>query len=233
MATLSRQKESLSTLSTLSNPCPTTPFTKWSARCWNPFTPRLIPPAPPCKCPVVSSPALPDSATVSRYSKCEARRWVDRIIRRGAHDSRALIEGFRALKEAAPQIVTAHIPQVYSQVSNYLGQSAGRTERLRVLATFPWNDNDNYLSNALERLDEYWETVPDDDQHAVFQLVLRNLGISDVVARFHERLVVAVEADPAGRTSAVATKELTACPRIRGGGSLPQLRDSTVRSHRL
>ena len=85
----------------------------------------------------------------------EARRWTDSIIRHGAHDDRALIEGFQALKATAPQIVTAHEPQVYSQVSNYLHDDHGRTGRLRVLATFPWND-DGYLSHALDRLDEHW-----------------------------------------------------------------------------
>lgn len=137
----------------------------------------------------------------------EARRWADRIMQAGAHDDRSLIEGFRALKEAAPQIVTALAQQVYSQVNNYLHDDYGRTERLRVLATFPWND-DGYLSNALERLDEHWEAVPEDDRHAVFQLVPRDTETSAVVGRFHERLVTAVESDPSGRTSAVATKEL-------------------------
>ncbi|MCQ3805546.1 MAG: hypothetical protein KTV45_15905 [Acidimicrobiia bacterium] len=138
----------------------------------------------------------------------EARRWADRIMQYGKHDDRALIEGFRALEEAAPQIVTPLVPQVYSQVTGYLGNSDGRIERLRVLATFPWNDNDGYLSNALQRLDEHWKTVPEDDRHAVFELVLRDSRTSDVVARFHERLVLHVEEYPAGRTSAVATQEL-------------------------
>lgn len=132
--------------------------------------------------------------------------WAGSIRGAGSHDDRSRLEGFRALHEAAPDIVASRAAPIYSQVEQLLQGADDPPGRLRVLGTFPWPDEQ--LAGALAHLDAQWESVPDDARLSALSLASRAPDGLDSLARFHDRVTGAVEAEPSGVASAIAASSL-------------------------
>jgi hypothetical protein len=144
-----------------------------------------------------------------------AEAWAGPIRKAGAHDDRSRLEGFRALNHAAPDVVAPRAAAIYSQVEQLLQGGDDPAGRLRVLATFPWPDDQ--VSGALTHLDAHWDSVPDDARLAALALAGHSADGVDSLTRFHDRIAAAVESDPAGPASGLAAPSLPRMSRDQRG----------------
>ena len=138
-------------------------------------------------------------------SSCVAA-WREQITHSGPHDGRAAIEGFKALPTSLSEIVEENAQQLLQDLRIKVERQYDAADGLRTMAHFPWSASLRPEVAAL--IDAYWNNVEDDTVPLAFELLGRTELESDAQARFLDRLLTAVEAEPFGNYSSVAARNI-------------------------
>jgi len=135
-----------------------------------------------------------------------AAEWSNGLRTGGAHDGRTLTGGFHALSRVMPQLGEQHAASILQSLEQYINAGDSPSERLFTVARFPWPTD--LRPDALQILDGAWEQTTAETQAAAFALLTRSDCEGDLLARLHDRLIVAIEAGERGRVVTAAVDEI-------------------------
>jgi len=137
-----------------------------------------------------------------------AEDWQDQLRQSGHHDGRTVTEGFKALPEDLGKIIEENAPLALQDLRSHIERQDDPTNRLRTIAKFPWPAA--LGPEAVEVIDAHWDNVSDDTTLHAFDLCTRTELDTDTQARFHDRFIVAVQADPFGGVTRTAVEVMHA-----------------------
>jgi hypothetical protein len=135
-----------------------------------------------------------------------ADTWSTAIRRAGEHDDRSRLEGFRVVARALPDVIAERAATIYSQVEQLLQGNDDPVGRLRVMAQFPWPDEQ--VTAVLTQLDARWDAVPDDSRLSALALVDQAPDSFELLGRYLDRVVNAVDREPVGPASSLAAGQV-------------------------
>ena len=135
-----------------------------------------------------------------------ATEWSSGLRTGGDHDGRTPTDGFQALSRLMPQLIEQHAESIMQSLEQHINAGYNPSERLLTVALFPWPTD--LRSHALQILDSGWEQAADETRAAAFALLTRSDCEGDSLARFHDRLIAAIEAGQRGRVVKAAVDEI-------------------------
>ena len=136
-----------------------------------------------------------------------AAEWSRGLRTGGAHDGRTLTGGFQALSMVMPQLSEQRAESILQSLEQHINAGDSPSERLLTVALFPWPAD--LRSHALQILDSAWEQTTAETHVAAFALLARCSDCEgDLLARFHDRLIVAIEEGQRGRVVKAAVDEI-------------------------
>ena len=135
-----------------------------------------------------------------------AADWSSGLRTGGDHDGRTLTDGFQALSRPMPQLIKQHANSIIQSLEQHINAGDNPSERLLTVALFPWPTD--LCSHALQILDRAWEQTTAETHAAAFALLTRSDCEGDLLARFHDRLIDAIEAGQRGRVVKAAVDEI-------------------------
>lgn len=131
-----------------------------------------------------------------------AAEWQDQLRQGGPHGGRAVTEGFKTLPEDLDEIIDENAELVLQDLRSHIERQDDPANRLRTVAMFPWPHA--LRPEAAAALDTHWDNVADHTALRAFDLLARTELDADAQARFHDRLIAAVQADPFGGVTRIA-----------------------------
>ena len=147
-------------------------------------------------------PSVADTDDGTEVLSAIAAEWRDQLRQSGHHDGRAVTEGFKALPEDLGEIIEENAQLALQDLRSHIERQDDPTNRLQTMATFPWPGA--LRPEAVAVIDAHWDNVSDDTTLHAFDLCTRTELDTDARARFHDRLITAVQADPFGSVTRVA-----------------------------
>ncbi len=138
----------------------------------------------------------------------QVHQWSDRLIGAGDADHRNRLAGLRAAFDVDTSLIEhqAQAQHILDQTHQLINGGNHPEDRLRTLARFPWPDPQ--VEPALSAINQHWEQFPEDARVEAFELVMRAPDEFELLARFHDRIAKAVQADPHGHVSRIAASEI-------------------------
>ncbi|MXW58373.1 MAG: hypothetical protein F4124_08275 [Acidimicrobiia bacterium] len=135
------------------------------------------------------------------------QRWSNRLVEGAPANHRSRLEGLRTAFASQVRVIEEYArPQpIVDQLSQLINDGNYQPERLSSLARFPWPDPQ--IEPALTTLDRHWNALPEDAIVDALQLVTRAPNEFNLLSQFHDRIVLAVQADPYGVASQIAASE--------------------------
>lgn len=153
-------------------------------------------------------PSVADTDDGSEVLSAIATEWRDQLRQGGHHDGRAVTEGFKALPDDLGEIIEENAQLALQDLRSHIERQDDPANRLRTIATFPWPGA--LAPEAAAVIDGHWDNVADDTTLHAFDLCTRTELDADTQARFHDRLIVAVQADPFGGVARTAVEVMHA-----------------------
>lgn len=153
-------------------------------------------------------PSVADTGDGPEVLSSIAAEWRDQLRQSGHHDGRAVTEGFKALPEDLGEIIEENAQLALQDLGSHIERQDDPANRLRTVATFPWPAA--LGPAAVEAIDAHWDNIPDDTTLHAFDLCTRTELDADTQARFHDRLIAAVQADPFGGVARIAVEVMHA-----------------------
>ena len=135
-----------------------------------------------------------------------AAEWSSGLRAGGDHNGRTLTDGFQALSRLMPQLIEQHAVSIIQSLEQHIDAGDSPSERLLTVALFPWPTD--LRSHALQILDSAWEQTTAETHAAAFALLTRSDCEGDLLARFHDRLIAAIEEGQRGRVVKAAVDEI-------------------------
>ena len=179
---------------------------EYAARLLSPINTDADPADPAVQMALRLVDVVADSAGGEEALSGLAAEWSSGLRTGGDHDGRTLTDGFHALSRPMLQLINQHAQSIIQSLEQHIDAGDNPSERLLTVALFPWPTD--LRSHALQILDSAWEETTAETQAAAFALLTRSDCEGDLLARFHDRLIAAIEAGQRGRVVKAAVDEI-------------------------